>query len=102
PPRRSTNDADETCDALKWGHHSAKGCEIAVFEGPCPSPPEPGGATRPTSTNSIMSAPTIVFAAVGSVVGPALAIASFEKSEEECSKSTGTAAIGVAIKPKGS
>ena len=62
----------------------------------------PGGATRPTSKNSIMTAPTIAFAAVGSVVGPALAIASFEKSEEERPKSAGALAIGMAIKPWGS
>jgi len=50
----------------------------------------------------MMSAPTNVFAAVGSVVGPVLAIASFEKSEEERPKSAGAPAIGMAIKPRGS
>jgi hypothetical protein len=49
-----------------------------------------------------MSAPTIAFAAVGNVVDPALAIASFEKSEEERPKSAGALAIGMAIKPWGS
>jgi len=44
-----------------------------------------------------MSAPMIVFAAVGSVVGPALAIASFEKSEEERPKSGEAPTIGMAI-----
>jgi hypothetical protein len=47
-----------------------------------------------------MSAPTIAFAAVGSVVVLALAIASLEKSEEECPKSAGAPAIGMAIKPR--
>jgi hypothetical protein len=49
-----------------------------------------------------MSAPTIVFAAVGSVVGRALASASLAKSEEEHPKSAGDPAIGMAIKPRGS
>jgi hypothetical protein len=50
----------------------------------------------------MMSAPTNVFAVVGSVVGPAFSIASFEKSEEERPKSAGTPTIGMAIKPRGS
>jgi hypothetical protein len=49
-----------------------------------------------------MSAPTIVFAAVGSVVRLAFAIASLEKSEEERPKPVGAPAIGMAIKPRGS